>query len=65
MSDAAPLRPWVLQNVALDRKLERFRVALEKIAAHKPDMDRPAPDQQLVILQEVTTIARTALDQEE
>jgi hypothetical protein len=63
VSAAEAENPWVLQNVLLDRKVERFRVALEKIAARKPIVDEMTSDRALATLQEVTTIACAALDQ--
>jgi hypothetical protein len=54
--------PWVMQNLVLDRQVERFRAALEMIAHRWQGSDGMSPEQAIATLREVTDIARTALE---
>jgi hypothetical protein len=54
---------WTASVFERDRKLERFRRALEVIADLEPQVDGLARDQALVVLRRVTTAARVALEQ--
>ena len=54
--------PWMMQTLLLDRKIERFRAALEMIAHRWEGSDAMAPEQAIATLREVASIARTALE---
>jgi hypothetical protein len=60
MTDSKPEQPWILQLLQ-DQKTERFRVALEKIATRKSELESMSPDQALVALRDVVAIAQGAL----
>jgi hypothetical protein len=60
MTDSKPEQPWILQLLQ-DRKTERFRVALEKIASRATDLDAMSPDQARAALREVIRDASIAL----
>jgi hypothetical protein len=62
MTDGKPEQPWILQLLQ-DRKTERFRVALEKIATRKSELESMSPDQALVALRDVVAIAQGALSE--
>ncbi len=61
MTDSKPEQPWILQLLQ-DRKTERFRVALEKIASRATDLDAMSPEQARAALREVIRDASIALN---